>query len=74
MRTSVVASVLAVIFGFGSTPAVPPSTAAGTADPVKECCVVCDGLKTCACACRVEASCGYCCAPACGGCSTSPAR
>jgi hypothetical protein len=37
-----------------------------------ECCVVCEGAKICAC--RVEASCGWCCVEACGGCEVSTKR
>jgi hypothetical protein len=40
---------------------------AGTSgDEVSECCVVCEGIKTCAC--RVQAPCGGCCDEQCGGC------
>jgi hypothetical protein len=35
-------------------------------DPVSECCVVCEGVRFCAC--RVQAPCGSCCDQACGGC------
>lgn len=37
-----------------------------TDDETSECCVVCEGIKTCAC--RVQAPCGACCDEACGGC------
>jgi hypothetical protein len=42
--------------------APPPS-----ADSQAECCVVCSGIKTCAC--RVQAPCGSCCEEQCRGCS-----
>lgn len=35
-------------------------------DAVSECCVVCEGVRFCAC--RVQAPCGGCCDQACGGC------
>lgn len=34
---------------------------------LSECCVVCDGIKTCGC--RVQGPCGGCCDQACGGCA-----
>ena len=50
---------------------------AGTAEPptsgdASECCVVCEGMK--ACACRVQAPCGSCCDEACGGCDPIEGR
>lgn len=36
-----------------------------------ECCVVCSGIKTCAC--RVQATCGSCCDEGCGGCGSQSA-
>ena len=41
-------------------------TATAFDDGASECCVVCEGIKTCAC--RVQAPCGGCCDQACGGC------
>lgn len=37
-----------------------------TDDETSECCVICEGIKTCAC--RVQAPCGGCCDEGCGGC------
>jgi hypothetical protein len=43
------------------------------ADPeVAECCVVCEGIKTCAC--RVQAPCGGCCDEQCGGCGQTDSQ
>ncbi len=41
-------------------------TPAPSEDAVSECCVVCEGVRFCAC--RVQAPCGGCCDQACGGC------
>jgi len=44
-------------------------------DPSTECCVVCEGIKTCAC--KVQASCGSCAAPNCNAscaAATGPSR
>ena len=46
-------------------PAVAPLPSSGGQS---ECCVVCGGIKTCAC--RVQAPCGSCCDEECGGCTT----
>jgi hypothetical protein len=42
------------------------NTAASPEDAVSDCCVVCEGVRFCAC--RVQAPCGGCCDQACGGC------
>jgi hypothetical protein len=51
----------------GTAPGDPP-----TSGGASECCVMCEGITTCAC--RVQAPCGSCCDDACGGCDPIEGR